>query len=105
MKKLLTLLIASTLFVSVAHGKGNDSRLEKAIIDEVFDRDEKGGGKPSNPGAKGRANAEYKKATNPGQGGGKDSSLGGALLGDLIDDDDDKGKDKGGKGKNKNKGK
>ena len=58
------------------------------------------GGKPLSPGAQGRANAEIKKATNPGQGTGKNISLGGALLDESIDDDDKKG----GK-KNKKKGK
>ncbi len=106
MKTLLVLILASALFASMAYGKSNSSKLEKAIIDEVFDNDDKGKngkGKPNNPGAHGRANAEYKKATNPGQGGGKDSSLGGALLGEILDDDDDdRGQDK---GKNNKKGK
>jgi hypothetical protein len=102
MKKLLILIIASTLFASASYGQGKNSKLEKAIIDEVFDKDEKGGGKPGNPGAHGRANAEYKKATNPGKGGGKNSSIEGALLGELLDDDDDKKKGKD-KGKNKKK--
>lgn len=108
MRKLLVLIIASALFVGVSYGQGKNSRLEDAIIDEVFDVDDKGKkgkGKPDNPGAHGRANAEYKKATNPGKGGGKNSSLEGGLLGELLeDDDDDRGSDKD-KGKNKKKGK
>ena len=49
---------------------------------------------PPYPGAKGQANAAYKKATNPGKGSGKNNSVEGKLLDELIDDD---------KGKNKNK--
>ena len=88
-------------------------KFEKAIINEVFDDDEHGkggGGRPDNPGAHGRMNAEYKKATNPGKGGEKNSSLGGELIGEILDEDKKDERRKNGKnGKNgntnKNKGK
>jgi hypothetical protein len=102
MKKLLWLLLLVP-FVSAAQAN-NEVKKTAKTVERIVDG-EKGQGKPSNPGAKGRANAEIKKATNPGQGGGKNSSLGGELLDELIDDDDQKGgkdkKKKGKKGKKK----
>jgi len=80
----------------------NDTKKVIKSVDRILNEDDKGkgkGGKPNNPGSQGRMNAEVKKATNPGKGGGKNSSLGGALIDELIDDDD-----KGGKNKNKKKG-
>ncbi len=115
MKKILVLfiVIASTLVAGICYGKDKNSELEKAIRDEIFDDGKEGGkgkngkGRPDNPGAHGRANAEYKKATNPGKGGGKNSSWEDAL-GDILDDDDDEKGDRGNdkdkdKDKNKNK--
>ena len=113
MKKLFLLLLM-VLFISPAMAK-NEVKQAVKNADRVMDQDRKGdwddrdrddwdddlrkdlkkggngGGKPNNPGAHGRANAEYKKATNPGKGGGKKSGAGGALLDELIDDDDHKG--------------
>ena len=110
MKKLVILLLALSVSSVIAQGKGKDSQLERAVNDEVRDelldiddRDNRGSGKPNNPGAKGRANAEYKKATNPGQGGGKGSSLEGALLDEILDDDDQGGKKDGNKKGGKNR--
>ncbi len=108
MKILLIALITGALFTSFAIAQGKNSTLEKAIIDEVLGEDvkgSKGGGRPSNPGAHGRANAEYKKATNPGKGVGKSSSLEGALVGEIFDDDDKDDKDDRGKNKGKAKDK
>lgn len=122
MKKILLLLVLIP-FMSAALAQ-NDVKKAAKHVDKVLDQDQradwdnrdkgdwddglrkdlkkngKGGGKPNNPGAHGRANAEYKKATNPGKGGGKNKSHGGGLLGDLIDDDDNKGGKDGKNGKN-----
>lgn len=100
MKKLL-ILIFLVAFLSSAFA-GNDTKKAIKSVDRILNEDDKGkgkGGKPNNPGSQGRRNAEIKQATNPGKGGGKNSSLGGALIDELIDDDD-----KGKGGKNKKKG-
>ena len=110
MKNLIILLLVLSVSNAIAQGKGKgkdkDSKTEQAIkqavTEEILGGDVKGkgglkldkGGKPLSPGAHGRANAEYKKATNPGQGAGKNSSLEGAIIGELLSDDDkdEKGK-------------
>jgi hypothetical protein len=88
---LITLLVILT---STSYADGNKKQLEKAVKKEIekelLDVNEKG--KPSNPGAKGQANAAYKKATNPGKGSGKNNGVEGKLLDELIDDDKDKNK-------------
>ena len=98
MKILLILILTLSASSVFAQGKNKDSSVERAIRDEIGG-DNKGGGKPSNPGAHGRANAASKS------GGGVNSGSG-SLLGDIIDeiDEDDRedrksGKSKGGKGK------
>ena len=103
MKILLILILTLSASSVFAQGKNKDSSVERAIRDEIADEingdDNKGGGKPNNPGAHGRANAASKS------GGGVNSGSG-SLLGDIIDeiDEDDRedrmsDKNKGGKGK------
>lgn len=95
-------------FVLPVQAKDKTKQVVKSV-ERVLEEDGKGnGGKPDNPGAKGRVNAEINKATNPGKGGGKSNSLEGALLDELIDDDkkgggkdDKKDGKKGKKGKKK----
>jgi hypothetical protein len=108
-KILLILFLSLSVSSVMAQGKGKDSQLERELKDEVRNElldidDDRGSGKPGNPGAQGRANAEYKKATNPGQGGGKNGSLEGAIVDELLDDDD-RGGNKGGKNKDGKKNK
>jgi hypothetical protein len=101
MRILITILLVSFLVQSVA--AKNEVKKAAKQVDKILKVDGNGkgkGGKPIAPGAQGRVNAEVKKATNPGQGGGKNNSLEGALLDGLIDDND-----KGGKKKGKKKGK
>ena len=80
--------------LSPALAGDKDSQVEKAGKKEIEKelRDVDGKGKPNSPGAKGQANAAYKKATNPGKGSGKNNSVEGKLLDELIDDDKDKNK-------------
>jgi hypothetical protein len=94
----IVLILLVTLSISCLTAQAQDTKLEKEVKKELKGELLDGNGKPANPGAKGRINSEVKKATNPGQGSGKDSGLTGALLDEL--DDDDKGK---GSGKNKGK--
>jgi hypothetical protein len=94
MKFLLTVLLAfsvSTLMADV-----NDSQSEKGKQNQVKSEQSKGynHGKPDNPGAKGQANAAYKKATNPGKGSGKNKDLQATPLNDALDDDKTKKKEK-----------
>jgi hypothetical protein len=105
MKKLLLLLLLIPFITPVL--AQNTTKKAVKSVEKILNEDDKGKGrtgKPLSPGAQGRTNAEIKKATNPGQGAGKDNSLGGALLDELIDDVDKKGKGKEGK-KNGKKGK
>jgi hypothetical protein len=103
MKLLLILILSLSTASTFAQGKNKDSSLESAIRDEIIGDDNKGGGKPRNPGAHGRANAASKS-------GGGVNSGGGSLLGDIVDEieederkddweDRKSGKNKGGKGK------
>ena len=106
MKIILFLILAVSASSAFAQSKNKDSSLERAIRDEIADeisgddnKNNKGGGKPSDPGAHGRANAESKSG-----GGGKHSDSD-SLLGDILNeiDEDDRedhkgGKNKGGKG-------
>ena len=106
MKFLLTILLAfsvSTLMADV-----NDSQSEKGEPKQEKKEHAKGytHGKPDNPGAKGQANAAYKKATNPGKGSGKNKDLQVTPLNELSKDEknknnkkDDKEKKDGGKKK------
>ena len=96
MKFLLTILLAfsvSTLMADV-----NDSQSEKGQQKQEKKEYSKGNthGKPDNPGAKGQANAAYKKATNPGKGSGKNKDLEVMPLNEALKDDkkDKKDKDK-----------
>ena len=100
MKKLFLLLLLVP-FISPVLAK-NEVKHAVKTVDKGLDVGDKGkvkGGKPLIPGAQGQVNSEIKKATNPGQGGGKNNSLGGALLDELADDDKKGGKhgNKGGK--------
>jgi len=104
MKKLFLLLLLIPFITPVL--AQNTTKKAVKSVEKILTEDDKGkdkGGKPLNPGAQGRTNAEIKKATNPGQGAGKNDSLGGALMDELIDDDNKKGKGKEGK-KNGKKG-
>ena len=109
MKFIIALILSIASSLTLAQGKNKDSSLERAIRDEVADElsgdKQKGHGKPSNPGAHGRANA----ASKAGGGGNQGND---SLLGDIIDEieEDDRedewedrkgGKNKDGKGKNK----
>ena len=98
LKILLILILALSASSVFAQGKNKDSSVERAIRDEIGG-DNKGGGKPSNPGAHGRANAASKS------GGGVNSGSG-SLLGDIIDeiDDDDREDDREDRKSDKNKG-
>ena len=100
MKFLLTMLLAfsvSTLMADV-----NDKEPDKAVKKEVQKELSKGDikGKPDDPGAKGQANAAYKKATNPGKGSGKNKDLEVMPLNEVLKDDK---KEKGAKKKDDNK--
>jgi hypothetical protein len=84
--KKLFLLLLLVPFISPVLAK-NEVKHAAKTVDKVLDVGDKGkvkGGKPLYPGAQGQVNSEIKKATNPGQGGGKNNSLGGSLLGDGI---------------------
>ena len=106
----LLLIALLTFWVSSAVAGDKNTQVEKAIKKEVQNEllDENGKGKPGNPGAKGQANAAYKKATNPGQGAGKSKGVEASLLNEVLDDDknnkkgDKKNKDKDKNKKNKN---
>ena len=50
MKKWIVFLIASTLFTGVAYGQGISSKLEKSIINEALDNDDKGKNKGKGKG-------------------------------------------------------
>ena len=94
MKFLLTILLAfsvSTLMADV-----NDSQSDKGKQKQEKKEYSKGynHGKPDNPGAKGQANAAYKKATNPGKGSGKNKDLEVMPLNDALKDDKKDKKDK-----------
>ena len=96
MKFLITILLAfsvSTLMADV-----NDSQSEKGKQKQEKKEYSKdyNHGKPDNPGAKGQANAAYKKATNPGKGSGKNKDLEVMPLNKALKDDkkDKKDKDK-----------
>ena len=94
MKFLLTILLAfsvSTLMADV-----NDSQSEKGEPKQEKKEHAKGytHGKPDNPGAKGQANAAYKKATNPGKGSGKNKDLEVMPLNEEPKDDKKDKKDK-----------
>lgn len=94
MKFLLTILLAfsvSTLMADV-----NDSQPEKGKQKQEKQEYSKGynHGKPDNPGAKGQANAAYKKATNPGKGSGKNKDLEVMPLNEALKDDKKDKKDK-----------
>ena len=100
MRKLWFLLLLVPLLNPAALAQNTTKKVLKSL-DKISNMDDKGG-KPLSPGAQGRANAEIKKATNPGQGGGNSNSLEGALLDELIEDDEQKG-GKSGKKKGKKK--
>ena len=94
MKFLLTILLAfsvSTLMADI-----NDSQSDKGKQKQEKKEYSKGynHGKPDNPGAKGQANAAYKKATNPGKGSGKHKDLEVMPLNDALKDDKKDKKDK-----------
>jgi len=91
--RLLFIVLLLALVSNPAFADKN-TQLEKAVKKELQDelRDVDHKGKPANPGAKGQANAAYKKATNPGQGAGKNKGVN-----ELFDDNDKNDK------KNKNK--
>lgn len=102
----LLLIVFLSFWVSSTVAGDKNSQVEKAVTKEVQKEllDVNGKGKPSNPGAKGQANAAYKKATNPGQGAGKSKGVEASLLNEVLDDDKDKKKgDKKNTDKNKKK--
>ena len=102
----LLFIVLLSFWVSSAVAGDKNSQAEKAVTKEVQKEllDVNGKGKPNNPGAKGQANAAYKKATNPGQGAGKSKGVEASLLNEALDDDKDKKKgDKKSKDKDKNK--
>jgi len=102
----LLLIVLLSFWVSSTVAGDKNSQVEKAVTKEVQKEllDVNGKGKPSNPGAKGQANAAYKKATNPGQGAGKSKGVEASLLNEVLDDDKDKKKgDKKNTDKNKKK--
>jgi hypothetical protein len=114
MLNLLIVALALVSFSAVAQPKGKNTSIEDAIRDEIRDEvglDDKqtGPGRPDDPGAHGRENAEQKQRENPGKGskGGDDDWE--DRIRDAIDDDDDdrkdndKHKDKKKGGKNKSK--
>lgn len=87
MRFLLTMLLAfsvSTLMADV-----NDPQSEKGEQKQPKKEQSKGysHGKPDDPGAKGQANAAYKKATNPGKGSGKNKDLEAMPLNEVPKDD------------------
>ena len=99
MKFLLTILLAFSVPMLMADV--NDSQSEKGKQKQENKEYSKGNdhGKPDNPGAKGQANAAYKKATNPGKGSGKNKDLEVMPLNEALKDDkkdktDKKDKDK-----------
>lgn len=102
----LLLIVFLSFWVSSTVAGDKNSQVEKAVTKEVQKEllDVNGKGKPSNPGAKGQANAAYKKATNPGQGAGKSKGVEASLYNEVLNDDKDKKKgDKKNKDKNKKK--
>ena len=102
----LLLIVFLSFWVSSSVAGDKNSQVEKAVTKEVKKElsDVNGKGKPSNPGAKGQANAAYKKATNPGQGAGKSKGLEASLLNEVVDDDKNNKKgDKKNKDKDKDK--
>ena len=102
MKKLFLLLLLIP-FITAAHAQNTTKKAVKSA-EKILVEDDKGkgqGGKQSNPGAHGRANAEMKKATNPGQGSGKKKGLSVELLDEKTDGKDKDKKDKDKKDKDK----
>lgn len=95
----LLLIVLLSFWVSSTVAGDKNSQVEKAVTKEVQKEllDVNGKGKPNNPGAKGQANAAYKKATNPGQGAGKSKGVEASLFNELP------GNDKKGDKKNKDK--
>mgnify|MGYP001823952670 FL=1 len=87
MKFLLTILLAFS--VSTLMADANDAQSEKGEQKQDKKEYSKGynHGKPENPGAKGQANAAYKKATNPGKGSGKNKDLQVTPLNEAFEDD------------------
>ncbi len=94
---LMLILSASVL------AKDKEASIENAIRDEIRDEyddnghkgDNKGKGRPDNPGEHGRDNAAQKQKENPGQGSKGDDSWE-KVIRDELEDDEQKG------GKNKN---
>ena len=100
----LLLIVLLSFWVSSTVAGDKNTQVEKAVKKEVQKElsDVNGKGKPDNPGAKGQANAAYKKATNPGQGAGTSKGVEASLLNEAFDDDKNNKKgDKKNKDKNK----
>ena len=87
MKLFLTILLAFS--VSTLMADANDNQSDKGAQKQVKKELSKGPnhGKPDDPGAKGQANAAYKKATNPGKGSGKNKDLEVTPLNEVLKDD------------------
>ena len=98
MKFLLAMFLAFS--VSTLMADFNDLQSDKSEQKQAKKEYSKGPthGKPEDPGAKGRANAAYKKVNNPGKGSGKNKDL---EVNPLNDVQKDKNKKKKG---NKNNG-
>ena len=94
MKFLLSILLAFSVATLMADT--NNAQSEKGKQKQENKEYSKGynHGKPDNPGAKGQANAAYKKATNPGKGSGKNKDLEVMPLNEVLKDDKKDKKDK-----------
>lgn len=103
MNKLFLMGVTVALLSGAAIARDKSSSIEDVVRDEIADKvsaeDEKnnrGKGRPDNPGEHGRENAAQKQAANKGKGSANHDQ---GILGDILEDDDaqkkDKGKDKG----------
>ena len=102
MMKVITIFLVLCTFGIPALAKDNNRTLEDVIRDEFGEEQDKGKGRPDNPGQHGRDNAAEKQSNNPGKGSKSDDSLEDWIRGDDDDKDKDKDKDKKNK-KDKNK--
>lgn len=101
MKTIIPVLSILLAYSLPGYAKDKESSIERAIKDELRDEiyddnNQKGKGKPDNPGQHGRDNAAQKQRENSGK-GSKGADSWEDIIRDEIDDDD--------KGKNKNKNK
>jgi len=112
MPKFIYPLLIALVTSAPLYAKDKNASIEDAVRNEIRDslgddgkRNDKGNGRPDNPGEHGRENAAQKQRENPGKGSKGDDSWEDRVR-DAADDDDkhDKDKDKD-KDKEKNKGK